>query len=224
MTDWLLALVPTYGLWLIGTSTLAACLALPIPASVIMMAAGGFAAAGDLVLWQVMAAAFAGAVLGDQIGFAAGRKGGAPLLDRIGQKTASGAQGRQSSKGRAVRGRAGAIQRARRTMQARGGWAIFLSRCLFSPLGPYVNLIAGALGHDWRRCTLRAVLGQAVWCGLYVVMGRAFGGNLAAASDTLGSALGLVASGAAVLALGAVLLAALRRERLARRGLSQTAK
>jgi hypothetical protein len=55
-------------------------------------------------------------------------------------------------------------------------------------------------------------------------MGRAFGGNLAAASDTLGSALGLVASGAAVLTLGAVLLAALRRERLARRGLSETAR
>lgn len=224
MTDWLLSLVPTYGLWLIGTSTLASCLALPIPASVIMMAAGGFAAAGDLVLWQVMAAAFSGAVLGDQIGFAAGRKGGAPLLDRIAQNSARGGQGHPSLKGRASRGRAGAINRARRSMQARGGWAIFLSRWLFSPLGPYVNLIAGALGHDWRRFTLWAALGEAVWCGLYVLMGRAFGGNLAAASDTLGSALGLVASGAAVLALGTVLLAALRRERLARRGLSETGR
>ena len=38
MTDWLLALVPTYGLWLIGFTTLASCLALPIPASIIMLA------------------------------------------------------------------------------------------------------------------------------------------------------------------------------------------
>ena len=61
MTDWLLALVPTYGLWLIAATTLASCLALPIPASVIMLAAGGFAAAGDLVVWQVIGSALTGA-------------------------------------------------------------------------------------------------------------------------------------------------------------------
>ena len=60
MTDWLLALVPTYGLWLIAGTTFASCLALPIPASVIMLAAGGFAAAGDLVLWQVVVSALSG--------------------------------------------------------------------------------------------------------------------------------------------------------------------
>lgn len=197
MTEWLLALVPTYGLWLIGVTTLASCLALPIPASIIMLAAGGFAAAGDLVLWQVIVAALSGAVAGDQMGYLAGRHGGAPLLDRVAKAPA----------------RARIIDKARTTMQARGGIAVFLSRWLFSPLGPYVNLISGAMHHDWLRFTLWGILGELVWCGLYVFMGSMFAGNLSAASDMLGSILGLVATGTAVLGLGAWLLALARRER-----------
>ena len=46
MTDWLLALVPQYGLWLLAATTFCSCLALPFPASILMMTAGGFVAAG----------------------------------------------------------------------------------------------------------------------------------------------------------------------------------
>ena len=41
MTDWLLALVPQYGLWLLFFVTLFSCLALPLPASIMMLTAGG---------------------------------------------------------------------------------------------------------------------------------------------------------------------------------------
>lgn len=197
MTDWLLALVPTWGLWLIGLCTYASCLALPIPASVVMLAAGGFAASGDLVLWQAIGAALAGATAGDQTGYLAGRTGGVALVERLGHDGT----------------RAAILTRARELMQRRGGIAVFLSRWLFSPLGPYVNVIAGAMRQGWAAFTLWGVAGEAVWCGLYVLMGRAFAGNLAAASDLLGSVLGLVASGAAVLGLGWWLLMLARRDR-----------
>lgn len=190
MTDWLLELVPTYGLWLIAATTLASCLALPIPASIIMLAAGGFTASGDLVLGQVIAAALFGAVLGDQIGYFVGRFGGGRLIDRV-----------ESSPKRAA-----VTAKARALMQARGGLAVFLSRWLFSPLGPYINLIAGAVGHGWRRFTLWGIAGEAVWCGLYVSMGRGFGGSLAEASDMLGSVLGLIAAGTVMVGLGAWLV------------------
>ena len=68
MTDWLLALVPQYGLWLLAVTTLLSCLALPLPASILMLSAGGFAASDDLILWEVVGAALAGAIAGDQIG------------------------------------------------------------------------------------------------------------------------------------------------------------
>ena len=77
LTNWLLALVPTYGLWLLASVTFLACLALPVPCSILMLTAGGFVASGDLVLWQVLAAALSGAVLGDQIGYRIGLYGGA---------------------------------------------------------------------------------------------------------------------------------------------------
>lgn len=195
MTDWLLSLVPTYGLWLIAASTFASCLALPIPASVLMLAAGGFAASGDLVLAQVIGAALSGAVAGDQAGFWLGRRGGVALVARLERGA-----------------RAGMIGKARGLIDARGGLAVFFSRWLFSPLGPYVNLIGGAMVQGWVRFTLWGVAGEVVWCGLYILAGRAAGGNLTAASDMLGSLLGLMATGTAVLGLGWWLL------RLARRG------
>jgi membrane protein DedA with SNARE-associated domain len=57
MIDALLAAVPTHGVWLVAAVTFLSCLALPMPASLVMLTAGGFAAAGDLDLWQVLGAA-----------------------------------------------------------------------------------------------------------------------------------------------------------------------
>ena len=83
MTAWLLALVPQYGLWLLAATTFLSCLALPFPASILMLTAGGFAAAGDLVLWQAFLAAAAGGIAGDQLGYWAGRGLGTPALARL---------------------------------------------------------------------------------------------------------------------------------------------
>ena len=201
MTDWLLSLVPVYGLWLIGAATFLSCLAIPMPSSIIMLAAGGFVASGDLALVPVLGAALGGAVLGDQAGYGLGRVGGGPLVARLSRAPA----------------RAALIARARRLIAERGGLAVFLSRWLFSPLGPYVNLLAGSMGQPRVRFTLWGVAGEMVWCGLYVMTGQAFGGNLSAAADMLGSVLGLVASGTATALLGYGLWFLARRE-AARRG------
>lgn len=197
MTDWLLALVPTYGLWLLAATTFFSCLALPFPASILMLTAGGFVAAGDLDLSATFAAAAAGGIAGDQLGFWAGRWLGVPLLARVRRDPA-----RDKLLGRAV-----AI------MQARGVAGVFLTRWLFSPLGPWVNLTAGSTGYGWHRFSLASVAGEAVWSGLYVGMGYVFAGNIEAASEMLGSALGFVAAGAVMIGLGIWLLKLLRAQR-----------
>lgn len=196
MTDWFLSLVPVYGPWLVGLATFLACLAVPMPASVIMLAAGGFVSAGDLALMPVLAAALGGAVAGDQLGYTIGRRGGVPLLDRLSQH----------------RGRARLIGQARRLTDERGRLAVFLSRWLFSPLGPYVNMLSGAIGQSRAVFTIWAVAGEVVWCSIYILTGRAFGGNLSAAADMLGSVLGLIASLTATLVLGYGLWMLYRRE------------
>lgn len=186
MTDWLLALVPQYGLWLLAVTTFLSCLALPIPASVLMLAAGGFAAAGDLALWQAFLSAAAGAIAGDQFGFWVGRGLGASVLGRL----------------RADPGRDKLLAKADALMDRRGVMAVYLSRWLVSPLGPYVNLIAGSTRYGWSRFTAAGVAGEATWAGLYVGAGFAFGGNIAAASDMIGSLLGMIGGAGAVVALG----------------------
>lgn len=186
MTDWLLALVPQYGLWLLAATTFLSCLALPFPASILMLTAGGFAAAGDLVLWQTFLAAAAGGVAGDQLGYWAGRGFGARMLGRLRQDP----------------GRDRLLARADALIDRRGVIAVFLTRWLLSPLGPYVNLIAGSTRYGWIPFTAAGVAGEAVWAGLYVGFGYGFAGNVEAASQALGSALGMVGGAAAVLALG----------------------
>lgn len=186
MTDWLLALVPQYGLWLLAATTFLSCLALPFPASILMLTAGGFAAAGDIVLWQAFLAAATGAVAGDQLGYWAGRVLGVSFLTRL----------------RRDPGRDRLLARADGLMDRRGVLAVFFSRWLVSPLGPWVNLLAGSTRYGWVRFTAAGVAGEAVWAGLYVGTGYGFAGNIQAASDMLGSVLGMVGGLGAVVALG----------------------
>ena len=89
--------------------------------------------------------------------------------------------------------------------------SVFLSRWMFSALGPWVNLAAGASGFAHHRFTAADVLGEAVWVAAYVGLGIAFGANLQAAADLAGSALGFMAAGAVAVALGWWLLRAARR-------------
>jgi len=202
MIDALLALVPVWGPWAVGLVTFLSCLALPVPASLVMLSAGGFAAVGDLSPLAVVAAAFLGAALGDHAGYALGRLGGPPFMTRL--------RGRPR--------RAALVDRAVAVLHARGGIAVFLSRWMFSPLGPWVNLAGGATGFPWRRFVAPQLAGEMVWVALYVGLGWAFAGNLQAASDLAGSALGFLAAGAMTIGLGLWLRALLRQGRQRRRG------
>lgn len=193
MTDWLLALVPAYGAGLLALSTFFSCVALPVPASILMLAAGGFVASGDLAVVPVAGAALGGAVLGDQLGYAGGRLGGAALLARIAAHTA-------------------AVARAADLLARRGGAAVFLSRWLVSALGPYVNVAAGAARQPWILFTVWGVAGEAVWVGIYVGLGYVFAGNLEAASGLAVDVLGMLAAGAVAIGLAVWLVHALKRD------------
>lgn len=194
MTEAILALVPVYGLALLALGTFFSCLALPVPSSLIMLAAGGFAAAGDLVLWQVWAAALIGAVTGDQMGYLIGRHaarylGGGTLAPR----------------------HAALLARAEAKLHRNAAAAVFFSRWLVSPLGPYVNFAGGAARVDWRGFTRAGAAGEIVWVTLYVGLGAAFADDIVVLAAMLGNASGLLAGLAVMGALGLWLRAALRQ-------------
>jgi len=191
LSDALLAQLPGYGPWLLGLTTFLSCLAIPVPSSLMMIAAGAFVASGDLSLPVVAAAAYAGAVTGDQLGFLLGRRAGR-LLPVPGSR------------------RGDLVASAMDSLRRRGVVTVFLSRWLFSALGPWVNLAAGASGFAHPRFVLADLMGEAVWVAAYVGLGIVFGANLQAAADLAANAVGFLGAGALALALGWWLWRALR--------------
>jgi len=123
---------------------------------------------------------------GDQVGYRIGRIGGHALLGRMSTNPS----------------RAALIRRAVQQMDKRGALGIFFTRWLFAPVGPWANFAAGATEFHYLRFTLWAIAGEAVWVSLYVLLGYSFAGNIEAASDMAGSALGILAGVAAMLGFG----------------------
>ncbi len=190
MSDAILALVAEYGVALVAIAAFASCLAVPIPTGLIMLAAGAFAASGDLVGWQVVAAAFLGAVAGDQVGFGIGRLGGA----RLGWEASLGPR------------RAALLARSRRIIDQWGGAGVFFTTWLLAPLGPWVNLIAGATGLGWLRFTLWDAAGEAIWVGFYFGAGYLFAGRIVELASVLANSVGLLVASLASVLLGFMLL------------------
>lgn len=189
MTETLLALVPEWGAWLVFIGNFLACLAVPIPASLIMLAGGAFASAGDLPPGLVWAAGFAGAVLGDQGGYFLGRVAGGPILGWLEKRRKSGRL----------------MRRAVAWLQERERPAVFYSRWLVSALGPYINLAAGAARLHWAGFAVASASGEALWVTIYLGLGYLFSGDVQALGSTLGNLGMAVAAGVVALVLGRVL-------------------
>lgn len=186
MTDQLLALVPTYGLWLLVGIVFLSCLAVPVPSSIVMLTSGSFVGSGDLLLIPTFLAALGAAVAGDQVGYLIGKTGGGPLLERMAS----------------TKDRRAVLDKARNWIDAKGGPGVYFSRWLVSPLGPYVNFIGGATGLSWSRFTFWGALGEMTWVCIYVGLGLAFSDNISAVAELASDFSGMLAGGAVTLGLG----------------------
>lgn len=180
MSETLFALVPIYGGWVIFVATYLSCLALPIPASLIMLGGGAFAASGDLLLWTSALSAYGGAVAGDHTGYLIGKRGGAGFVDRLKTRKDLG----------------DTVSKAADILARRGVVAVFLTRWLLSPLGPYVNFIAGAAGLKLRVFSTGSLSGEAVWVVLYVGLGYGFAAHINEIATVAGNIAGLLAGAA----------------------------
>jgi membrane protein DedA with SNARE-associated domain len=190
MSDVFFALVSDLGAPALLLATFLSCLAMPVPTSLMMLAAGAFVASGDLSLTFVLTVAFSGAMLGDQAGFFLGRGAGAFLTDRLHHHPA---QSRLLAKAEAA-------------IASSGAMAVFLSRWLISPRGPYINALAGGAGMGWTRFTVMSAAGEIVWVSVYVGLGFAFSEHLTAIADALANSVGLLTSGVLAAFAGVTLL------------------
>src|SRR5882762_10108566 len=159
-----------------------------------LVAAGSFVELGEMKLWQVIVVASAGAVVGDQIGYALGRWGGHRVVERI------------------KRRRNGAVKIAQAEAFAKrwGAAGIFFSRWLVTPLGPWLNLSSGMTRYAWPRFLVWDVLGEVLWVVLYVMIGKLFSDRVQELVEILGNLAWVVVGLIAAAILGWKLMKYLR--------------
>jgi membrane-associated protein len=190
ITDHLLGALSQYGLPVLFGVIVIATIGIPLPISMMLVAAGSFVELGEMKLWQVIIVASAGAVLGDQIGYALGRWGGHRVVERIKRRRNAGVK----------------IAQAEAFAQRWGAAGIFFTRWLITPLGPWLNLTSGMAGYPWMRFFLWDVLGEVLWVILYVMLGKFFSDRVQELVEILGNLAWVVVGLIAAVLLGWKLL------------------
>lgn len=173
MNEELLQLVLAYGVLVLAPVLLGAAVGLPLPASLLMVAIGAFARAGQLNLPLFLLCAVGATLVGNAIGYALGRRGGAGALARWSAR---------------LKGGEAAILRAERLFARWGNVAVLLSRFPLSPLSAVVNVLAGVGRYPFRVFALYNLLGVTLWAGFYAGAGYAFSASWDVLADLLGSA------------------------------------
>jgi membrane protein DedA with SNARE-associated domain len=127
-------------------------LGIPLPGEIILVSSALLASQhGEIDPFILGACASAGAIIGDSIGYAIGRKGGRPLLAWLGRKFP-----RHFSEGH--------IATAERSFEKWGMWAVFFGRFV-ALLRIFAGPLAGVLRMPYWKFLIANVLGGILWAG-----------------------------------------------------------
>ncbi|MEW2121752.1 DedA family protein [Streptomyces sp. NPDC005474] len=127
-------------------------LGIPLPGEIVLVSAALLASQqGHINPFVLGACASAGAVIGDSIGYAIGRKGGRPLLAWLGAKFP-----KHFGEGH--------IATAERSFEKWGMWAVFFGRFV-ALLRIFAGPLAGVLRMPYWKFLIANVLGGIIWAG-----------------------------------------------------------
>ena len=150
--EWLETVPPLAIYLLVGLVIGLESLGIPLPGEIILVSSALLASQhGDINPVILGACATAGAIIGDSIGYAIGRKGGRPLLAWLGKKFP-----RHFSEAH--------IATAERSFQKWGMWAVFFGRFV-ALLRIFAGPLAGVLRMPYWKFLIANVLGGIVWAG-----------------------------------------------------------
>lgn len=195
MTDQLLSLLSLYGIPALFGILAVSSAGVPFPITLLLIVAGSFVSQGQMKLWEVITFGIAGAVTGDQIGYFIGRWGGRELVERFTKRI----------------GVQGGLHRAEAYNNRWGGLAVFFSRWLATPLGPWVNFASGISGYSWPRFALWDLLGEIIWVVLYVYLGKYFSDRVQSLADIMGNLTWAIAGLVVSIILGRIVVRYFRR-------------
>ncbi|MER5609289.1 DedA family protein [Micromonospora tulbaghiae] len=146
---WLAALPPALICLLVGGVIGVESMGIPLPGEIVLVSAALLAATGAVGPEWVATAAATGAIIGDSIGYAVGRRGGRPLLERLGRRF-------PKHLGPAH------LARSELSFARHGVWAVFFGRFV-ALLRILAGPLAGALRVPYRRFLVANAAGGLVW-------------------------------------------------------------
>ena len=165
MPVWLVDLFARYGYAVVFAGVFLENTGLPVPGETALLAGAALAHFGRLSLWRVVVTAIVAAILGDNLGFYIGRRGGRWLLERHG-----GHLGLTSAR----------LADFDRFFDRHGAKTVFVARFI-TGLRVVGAVLAGASGLRWPTFLFYNATGAVVWCSAVAAAGYA----LANSWDTL---------------------------------------
>ena len=153
-------LLAVYGIWAVFGLVSLESAGVPLPGETALITASIYAGTTrNLDIGLVIAAASAGAILGDNVGYWVGRTLGARLLQRY---------------GRTIRLDPKRLEVGQQLFLRHGGKIVVFGRFV-AVLRAFVALLAGANGMEWRRFFLFNAIGSVLWSAFYGLAAYALG-------------------------------------------------
>lgn len=133
----------------------------PLPGEIVLISASVGATTGlaDPVLLGVVAAS--GAIIGDSVGYAVGKRYGTTLLDKLGRKFPKHFGAEQ-------------IARAERSFERWGAWAVLFGRFV-AVLRILAGPLSGVLGMSYPKFLAANASGGVLWAGTITAVAYTFG-------------------------------------------------
>ncbi len=187
-------LLHQYGYWLVGVIVGLEATGLPLPGESVVIAAAIYAATThELSIPFVVAAAAAGAILGDNLGYLVGRSIGYRVLHRYGSYVFLTPE---------------RLEVGRHLFQRHGGKVVLFGRFV-AILRTLAALLAGANRMDWRHFLFWNAVGGVLWASLYGFGAFVLGKQVERLQGPVGIAAGLIG----VAAIAGVVWYTKRKER-----------
>ena len=162
-------LLHEYGSLAVAAAILLEDFGLPTPGETMLVAGAIAASLGEINIYALLALSFAGAVIGDNIGYGIGRAGGHRLIARYGR-------------------RVGIIDERLKHVEAffdrYGGWVIVLARFVVI-LRQLNGIVAGTLEMHWLHFLGLNAVGAALWVGFWGILAYSLGKGFKAYADEL---------------------------------------
>jgi membrane protein DedA with SNARE-associated domain/membrane-associated phospholipid phosphatase len=191
----IISLFSTYGYLIVFLGVMLENAGIPMPGETILLAAGFFASHGQFSLPLVILIAAAGAVVGDNLGYLAGRRLGRPFLERY---------------GRYFWLTPGTIEAGERFFQRHGHKAILFARFV-TGVRVFAALFAGISRMPWRTFLIYNASGALLWATAISLLGYFFGNSWQLLERWVGRA-GLFIAGIVIVCAAVLILSRWRQQ------------